>query len=181
MESGWYLLGGELESFETEYADFVDAAHCAGVACGLDALSLALRAVGVGDGDEVIVPSNTYIATWLAVSSVGAIPVPVEPDPSTFNIDPSRIPAAVTDRTRAILPVHLYGRPAPMDEILRIARQHDLKVVEDAAQAHGARYRGQRIGATPGPSPPMTQRSTTGFAYCGTTAHASNITTKFGA
>lgn len=147
MASGWYLLGGELEAFEAEFAAYVGAAQCVGVASGLDALILALRAVGVGAGDEVIVPSNTYIATWLAVSAVGATPVPVEPDPDTFNLDPSLIGPAITERTAAILPVHLYGRPAPMTEILAIARRHGLKVVEDAAQAHGARYRGERIGA----------------------------------
>lgn len=146
MDSGWYLLGEELVAFETEYAAFVDTAHCAGVASGLDALILALRALDIGAGDEVIVPSNTYIATWLAVSAVRAVPVPVEPDITTSNIDPSLIPAAITSRTRAIMPVHLYGRPAPMHEILDIARQHGLKVIEDAAQAHGARIAGRRIG-----------------------------------
>jgi dTDP-4-amino-4,6-dideoxygalactose transaminase len=118
-----------------------------GLANGLDALTLALRALDIGPGDEVIVPSNTYIATWLAVSAVGATPVPVEPDPATHNIDPARIAAAITPRTRAIIPVHLYGQPADMDPILEIARAHGLRVVEDAAQAHGARYRGRRIGA----------------------------------
>ena len=147
MTSGWYLLGSELEAFEAEFAAYVGAAHCVGLASGLDALTLALRSVGVGDGDEVIVPSNTYIATWLAVSAVGATPVPVEPDIHTFNIDPALIEAAITAQTAAILPVHLYGCPAPMDEILAIARHHGLKVVEDAAQAHGARYGGERIGA----------------------------------
>lgn len=147
LESGWYVLGPELEAFEAEYAGYCGAAHCVGVANGLDALILALRALGVGPGDEVIVPSNTYIATWLAVSAVGATPVPVEPDPATYNIDPGRIEAAITPRTRVLLPVHLYGQPADMDPILELARAHDLRVVEDAAQAHGARYRGRRIGA----------------------------------
>lgn len=146
MSSGWYLLGTELAAFESEYAAFVGTEHCAGVASGLDALILALRALRIGSGDEVIVPSNTYIATWLAVSAVGAIPVPVEPDITTSNIDPTLIPAAISPRTRAIMPVHLYGRPAPMQEILEIARQHDLRVIEDAAQAHGARIAGQRVG-----------------------------------
>ena len=114
---------------------------------GLDALTLALRALGVGAGDEVIVPSNTYIATWLAVSAVGATPVPVEPDPATHNIDPARIEAAITPRTKVLLPVHLYGQPADMDPILALARTHGLSVVEDAAQAHGASYKGCRIGA----------------------------------
>jgi dTDP-4-amino-4,6-dideoxygalactose transaminase len=114
---------------------------------GLDALTLALRALEIGPGDEVIVPSNTYIATWLAVSAVGATPVPVEPDPATYNINPALIPASITPRTRALLPVHLYGQPADLDPILAIARTHKLAVVEDAAQSHGARYKGRRIGA----------------------------------
>ena len=118
-----------------------------GLANGLDALILALRALDVGPGDEVIVPSNTYIATWLAVSAVGARPVPVEPDPATHNIDPARIAATLTERTKAILPVHLYGQPADLDPIVAVARTNGLAVVEDAAQAHGARYKGKRIGA----------------------------------
>jgi dTDP-4-amino-4,6-dideoxygalactose transaminase len=145
--SGWYILGEEVEAFEQEYAEYCEAKHCVGVGNGLDALVLALRALDVVPGDEVIVPSNTYIATWLAVSQVGAAPVPVEPDPATYNIDPSNIEAAITPRTKAILPVHLYGCPADLDPILEIARRHSLKVVEDAAQVHGARYKGKRIGA----------------------------------
>lgn len=147
LDSGWFLLGDELAMFETEYATYCGAAHCVGVGNGLDALTLALRALDVGEGDEVIVPSNTYIATWLAVSAVGATPVAAEPDPATYNIDPARVEAAVTPRTKAILPVHLYGQPADLDSILEIARDHGLRVVEDAAQAHGARYGDQRIGA----------------------------------
>ncbi|MCF6317546.1 MAG: DegT/DnrJ/EryC1/StrS family aminotransferase [Marinosulfonomonas sp.] len=147
LDSGWYILGPEVESFEAEWAEYCGASHAVGVANGLDALILALRALDVGAGDEVIVPSNTYIATWLAVSAVGAIPVPVEPDPATHNINPDRIKAAITPRTKVLLPVHLYGQPADMDPILALARAHDLAVVEDAAQAHGARYKGQRIGA----------------------------------
>lgn len=147
FESGWYILGSEVEAFEAEWADYCGAAHAVGVANGLDALTLALRALEVGPGDEVIVPSNTYIATWLAVSAVGARPVPVEPDPETYNIDPARIEAAITSATKVILPVHLYGQPADLDPILALARKHALTVVEDAAQAHGARYKGQRIGA----------------------------------
>lgn len=147
LESGWYILGPEVEAFEEEWAEFCGAEHAVGVANGLDALTLALRALDVGPGDEVIVPSNTYIATWLAVSAVGARPVPVEPDPATYNIDPARIEAAVTDRTRVLLPVHLYGQPADLDPILAVARKHGLAVVEDAAQAHDARYKGRRIGA----------------------------------
>jgi dTDP-4-amino-4,6-dideoxygalactose transaminase len=147
LDSGWYILGPEVEAFETEWADYCEAAHAVGLANGLDALTLALRALNVGAGDEVIVPSNTYIATWLAVSGVGATPVPVEPDPATHNIDVARIEAAITPRTRVILPVHLYGQPADMDPILALARTHKLRVIEDAAQAHGARYKGKRIGA----------------------------------
>ncbi len=147
MASGWYILGEEVDAFEGEYAIYCEAKHCVGVANGLDALHLGLLALGVGAGDEVIVPSNTYIATWLAVSQCGAIPVPVEPDESTYNIDPARIEAAITSRTKVILPVHLYGQPADLDPILAIARKHGLKVLEDGAQAHGARYKGKRIGA----------------------------------
>lgn len=146
LNSGWYILGSEVEAFEAEWAAYCDAKYSVGVANGLDALHLALLALGVGPGDEVIVPSHTYIATWLAVSQCGATPVPVEPDEQTYNIDPSRIEAAITARTKAILPVHLYGQPADLDLILTIARKHGLRVLEDAAQAHGARYKGRRIG-----------------------------------
>jgi dTDP-4-amino-4,6-dideoxygalactose transaminase len=145
--SGWFIGGPEVDAFEADYATYCGAAHCVGVANGLDALHLVLRAMDVGPGDEVIVPSNTYIATWLAVSQCGATPVPVEPDERTFNIDPDRIEVAITPRTRVLLPVHLYGQPANMAEILAIARKHGLKVLEDGAQAHGARYKGQRLGA----------------------------------
>ena len=147
LDSGWYILGPEVEAFEAEWAEYCGASHAVGVGNGMDALTLALRALQIGPGDEVIVPSNTYIATWLAVSAVGATPVPVEPDLATYNIDPALIPAAITPRTKALLPVHLYGQPADLDPILAIARQHNLAVVEDAAQAHGARYKGCRIGA----------------------------------
>lgn len=147
LESGWYILGPEVEAFEAEWAAYCDAKHAVGLANGLDALTLALRALDIGPGCEVIVPSNTYIATWLAVTGVGATPVPVEPDAATHNIDPARIEAAITSRTRALLPVHLYGQPADMDPILDIAKRHGLRVIEDAAQAHGARYKGKRIGA----------------------------------
>ena len=147
LDSGWYILGPEVEAFEAEYAAYCEAEHAIGVANGLDALHLALLAMGVGPGDEVIVPSNTYIATWLAVSQCGATPVPVEPVEATYNIDPARIEAAITPATRVILPVHLYGQPADLDPILAIARKHGLRVLEDAAQAHGARYKGRRIGA----------------------------------
>ena len=147
IDAGWYILGEECAGFEHEFAAFCGSRHCIGVANGLDALTLILRGYGIGPGDEVIVPSNTFIATWLAVSQAGAQPVPVEPDPFTHNIDPARIAAAVTPRTRAIMPVHLYGQPADMAPILEIARRHGLKVIEDAAQAHGARYQGQRAGS----------------------------------
>lgn len=147
VSSGWFILGAELEAFEEDYARYCEAEYCVGLSNGLDALHLALRAMDVGPGDEVIVPSNTYIATWLAVSHCGAIPVPVEPVETTYNIDPTRVEAAITPRTRVILPVHLYGQPADLDPILAIARKHGLRVLEDAAQAHGARYKGKRIGA----------------------------------
>lgn len=147
LESGWYILGEEVEIFEREYAAYCEAKHCIGVANGLDALHMALLALGVEAGDEVIVPSNTYIATWLAVSQCGARPVPIEPVEATYNMDPARIEAAITSRTKVILPVHLYGQPADMGPILEIARNHGLKVLEDGAQAHGARYKGKRLGA----------------------------------
>jgi len=147
LDSGWYVLGREVQQFEAAWAAYCGAPHAVGVANGLDALVLVLRAWGVGPGDEVIVPANTYIATWLAVSQVGATPVPVEPDPATFNIDPARIAAAITRRTKVLLPVHLYGQPADLAPILLLARQHGLKVLEDGAQAHGARWRGERLGA----------------------------------
>jgi dTDP-4-amino-4,6-dideoxygalactose transaminase len=147
MRSAWYVLGKEVEAFEQEFAGYCGAKHCVGVGNGLEALHLILRAYGIGKGDEVIVPSNTYIATWLAVSHADAAPVPVEPDSKTFNLDPDRIEAAITPRTKAIMPVHLYGQPADMDPILKIAHKHGLKVVEDNAQAQGARYKGRRTGS----------------------------------
>jgi dTDP-4-amino-4,6-dideoxygalactose transaminase len=147
LESGRYILGEEVDSFEQEYASYCQARYCVGVANGLDALHLGLLALGVGPGDEVIVPSNTFIATWLAVSSCGATPIPIEPNELTYNIDPSLIEAAITPRCKVILPVHLYGQPADIDPILKIAEKHGLRVLEDAAQAHGARYKGKRIGA----------------------------------
>lgn len=147
MESGWYILGQEVEAFEQEFAAYCGVRHCVGVGNGLDALHLILRAMEIGPGDEVIVPANTFIATWLAVSYAGATPVGVEPDEQTCNLDPSRIEAAITARTKAIMPVHLYGQPADMDPICEIARRHGLRVIEDAAQAHGARYKGRRAGA----------------------------------
>jgi dTDP-4-amino-4,6-dideoxygalactose transaminase len=146
MDSGWYILGEELEAFEREFAAYCGAGYCLGVGNGLDAMHLVLRAWGIGEGHEVIVPANTYIATWLAVSYAGAKPVPVEPDPRTMNLDPSRVEAAMTPRTRLILPVHLYGQPADMDPIMEIAERHGLKVLEDAAQAQGASYKGRMTG-----------------------------------
>jgi dTDP-4-amino-4,6-dideoxygalactose transaminase len=147
LRSGWYVLGEEVDAFEEEYAQWCEARHAVGVASGLDALQLALRAMEVGPGDEVIVPANTYIATWLAVSHCGARPIPVDPGAGSYNIDPAKIERAITPRTRVILPVHLYGEPADLDPILRLAHRHGLRVLEDAAQAHGARYQGRRIGA----------------------------------
>ncbi len=147
LASGWFIAGPELESFEAEFARYCGAAHCVGVGNGLDALHLLLRAYGIGPGDEVLVPSNTFVATWLAVTQAGATPVPVEPDAATHNIDPARLEAAVTPRTRAIMPVHLYGQPADMDPILAVARRHGLVVIEDAAQAQGALYKGRPVGS----------------------------------
>jgi dTDP-4-amino-4,6-dideoxygalactose transaminase len=146
MRRGWFILGEECSAFEAEFAEYCGTRHCIGVGDGLDALHLALVAWGIGAGDEVIVPSNTFIATWFAVMQVGAMPVPVEPDPASFNIDPERIEAAITPRTKAIIPVHLYGATSDMDSILTLAEHHGLHVLEDAAQAHGARHRGRRAG-----------------------------------
>ena len=147
IDGQWFVLGEEVRQFEQEYAAFGQVAEAVGVANGLDALVLSLRALGVGPGDEVVVPSNTYIATWLAVTQVGATPVPVEPDPATSNLDPARLAAARTARTRAIMPVHLYGQACRMPEIMAFARQHSLWVVEDNAQAHGAAFDGQLTGS----------------------------------
>lgn len=146
IDSGWYVLAAECAAFEREFAAYCDAEHCVSMANGLDALVLALRALDIGPGDEVLVPSNTFIATWLAVSHVGAVPVPVEPSDATFNMDPAKLRAAITARTRAIMPVHLYGQPADLGPIQTIASEYGLRVIEDAAQAHGARYQGRRIG-----------------------------------
>jgi len=146
-DSSRFILGEEVEAFEREWAACCGTRQCVGVGNGLDALHLILRAAGIGPGDEVIVPSNTYIATWLAVSYAGATPVPVEPDPESANLDPGRVEAAVTPRTRAILAVHLYGRTADMTELRAIASRRGLRLFEDAAQAHGARYRGRRAGS----------------------------------
>jgi len=145
--SGWYIGGQEVESFEADFAAYTEAKYCVGVGNGLDALILALRALDIGPGDEVIVPSHTFIATWLAVSAVGAIPVPVEAVAGSYNLDAASAEAHVTSRTKAILPVHLYGIPADMDAICKLAKKHGLAVIEDAAQAHGAKVRGNRVGS----------------------------------
>jgi dTDP-4-amino-4,6-dideoxygalactose transaminase len=147
LDSGWYLLGSELEEFEREFAAHCGTRHCVGVASGLSAIELALRAAGVGPGDEVIVPAYTWVATWLAVTRVGARPVGVDVEESTYNIDSRLIDEAVTERTTAIVPVHLRGEPADMDGIEAVAANHDLLVVEDAAQAHGACHRARPVGA----------------------------------
>lgn len=147
FNSSWYIKGKEDEKFEKAFADFCDVSYCVGVGNGLDALMLILRALGVGTGDEVIVPSNTYIATALAVTYVGADLVFVEPDIRTYNIDPFKIEAAITEKTKVIMPVHLYGQACNMDPIMSIAKNYNLYVVEDCAQAHGATYKGKKIGS----------------------------------
>lgn len=147
LDSGWLVLGEECKAFEAEFAVYCGAKECIGVGNGLEALHLVLQAWNIGPGDEVIVPSNTYIATWLAVTWVGATPVPVEPDESTWNIDPALIPEAITPRTKAIVAVHLYGQAANMSAIHEVAKKYGLKVLEDAAQAHGAEHMGRRAGA----------------------------------
>lgn len=143
----WYIAGEEDTAFEKMFAKYCAVQHCVGCGNGLDALMLALKALGVEEGDEVIVPSNTYIATALAVTYVGAKPVFVEPDIRTFNIDPSKIEAAISERTKAIMPVHLYGQPCDMAPIMELAKKYHLYVVEDCAQAHGAKYNGVKIGS----------------------------------
>ncbi|MER6217033.1 DegT/DnrJ/EryC1/StrS family aminotransferase [Streptomyces sp. NPDC001674] len=145
--SGRYLLGPELEAFEEEFARYCEAGHCVGVGSGLAALELTLRALGVGEGDEVIVPGHTFVATWLAVSATGARPVPVEPEADSYLIDPARVEAAITPRTRAVMPVHAYGHPVDLDALDAVTAPRGIAVVEDAAQAHGARHRGRRIGS----------------------------------
>jgi dTDP-4-amino-4,6-dideoxygalactose transaminase len=147
LHSGWYVLGDEVASFEDEFSLYCGSKYCVGVGNGLEAMHLLLRAWGIGDGDEVIVPSNTYIATWLAVSYAGATPIPVEPDLASYNIDSERIAAAITSKTRAIIAVHLYGQTANMTAIMEIAGRFGLKVLEDSAQAHGARHYDVRAGA----------------------------------
>ena len=146
LKSGWFVLGQEVSGFETEFAAYCGASGAVGVSNGLDALHLILRAYDIGPGDEVIVPSNTFIATWLAVTYCGAKPVPVEPLIDTYNIDPAKIEAAINEHTKAIIAVHLYGQPADMDPIVAIGKKHGLRVIEDAAQAHGATYKGFKSG-----------------------------------
>ena len=145
-QRSWYIEGQEDEAFEKAFAAYCGTEHCVGCGNGLDALMLVLKALGVGEGDEVLVPSNTYIATALAVTYTGATPVFVEPDIRTYDLDPARLEAALTPKTKAVMPVHLYGQPCDMDPIMAFARAHGLFVVEDCAQAHGATYHGQRIG-----------------------------------
>lgn len=146
MDSGMYIGGSLVTAFEEEFAAYCGVAHCVGVGNGLDALVLALRGYGIGEGDEVIVPANTFIATWLAVTQVGAKPVPVDADPATMNIDLDKVPAAITERTRAIMPVHLYGQPVPFENLRTLAEKHGFVIIEDAAQAHGARDGNRRAG-----------------------------------
>ena len=147
LSKGTYILGDEVERFEQDWARYCEAEYCVGVASGLDALLLALKSLEIGEGDEVIVPNNTFIATWLAVTQAGAIPVGVEPEIGTYCISPSGIISAITERTKAIIAVHLYGHPCDMDEVMAIAEEANCFVIEDAAQAHGAEYQGRKIGA----------------------------------
>ncbi len=147
IERGDFILGSEVESFEEEFAAYCEVKHCVAVASGLDALTLTMKGLGIGPGDEVITAGNTFVATALAIKQAGAIPVLVDHDPDTYNLDPRRLPAAITSRTKAIVPVHLYGQPADMDAIRMIADEHGLFVIEDACQAHGARYKGRRCGS----------------------------------
>lgn len=146
LDSGWYILGTAVKEFESHFAGYIGTKECIGVGNGLDALHLSLRACGIGAGDEVIVPANTYIATWLAVTYAGATPIPVEPSPTYFNIDPTRIEAAITPATKAILVVHLYGQAAEMDPLSQLAKKYHLKIIEDVAQAHGATYKNRMTG-----------------------------------
>src|SRR5690349_5074761 len=146
-ERSQFILGDSVSDFEKRFAEFTQCRHCVGVANGTDAIELSLRALGVGPGDEVIVPSHTFIATWLAVTAVGAVPVPVEPHHSTFNINAELIEAAISKKTKAIIPVHLYGQCCEMDGVMRIAQKHKLFVVEDNAQSQGATYDGKAAGS----------------------------------
>ncbi|HEX7316856.1 MAG TPA: DegT/DnrJ/EryC1/StrS family aminotransferase [Pyrinomonadaceae bacterium] len=147
LDTSAFILGREVETFERAFAEYVGARECVGVSNGTAAIQLALQACGVGPGDEVIVPANTFFATAEAVSTAGATPVFVDCDPVTYNLDASKIDEVVSERTRAVIPVHLYGQPADLDAVFEVAERHDLLVIEDAAQAHGARYKGARVGA----------------------------------
>ncbi len=147
LQRGDFILGEGVRRFETEFADYCDAKHGIGVDSGTSALELAVRAFGIGPGDEVITAANTFIATALSITHAGAIPVLVDVDPVNYTINPDLIEAAITERTKAIIPVHLYGHPADMDRIMEIARKHNLAVIEDASQAHGASYKGSRVGS----------------------------------
>jgi len=147
IDSNWYILGKEVENFEREFTNYLGVKYCIGVGNGLEALHIILRAYGIGEGDEVIIPSNTYIATALAVSYAGATPIMVEPNEQTYNINPDLIEEKITKKTKAIIPVHLYGQACDMDPINEIAKKYGLKVIEDSAQAHGAVYKGRKCGA----------------------------------
>ena len=147
IERGDFVLGTQVDAFEKEFADYCETKHCITVGCGLDALTLALKGMDVGAGDEVITAANTFAATVLAIQNAGATPVLVDHDPDTYTLDPRRLTSAITSRTKAIIPVHLYGHPADMDTIQAIAAEHNLMVLEDACQAHGARYKGRRCGS----------------------------------
>lgn len=146
LERSWYIDGAEDEAFEKAFAQYIGAKYCVGVGNGLDALVMALKALGIGRNDEVIVPANTFIASVLAISYAGATPVLVDPELETFNINPDKIEAAITSRTKAIMPVHLYGQACRMDRITELAKKHNLKIIEDCAQAHGATYKGKTAG-----------------------------------
>jgi dTDP-4-amino-4,6-dideoxygalactose transaminase len=146
LDSGWFVLGHNVEGFESEFAEYVNVDHCVGLASGLDALTLSLKVLDLKPGSEIIVPSNTYIATILSILISGHVPVLVEPDISTYNIDPGRLEDAITTKTRAIMVVHLYGKPCDMDPIMSICKQHNLFLIEDCAQAHGAEYKGRKVG-----------------------------------
>jgi len=147
LNSGVYIGGDSVDEFEASYANYLNCKYCVGVGNGFDAIKLSLMALNIKEGDEVIVPSHTFIATWLAVSSLGAVPVAVEPDIDSYSIDVSKIEGVISEKTKAIIPVHLYGQPADMDKIIKIAKNHDLYIVEDAAQAHGATYKDKKIGS----------------------------------
>jgi dTDP-4-amino-4,6-dideoxygalactose transaminase len=147
MGSGSYILGAELEAFEAEFAEACGSPHAVGVGNGLEALKLVMRAAGIGPGDEVVVPAQTFIASWLAATEIGATPVPADVDEATLTMDPAAVRAAIGPRTAALMPVHLYGQPADMDPLMELARQHGLFMLEDAAQAHGARLDGRAIGS----------------------------------